>query len=58
MAVQFESEIGRYRHVGKLAKDSEVIIAELEERLKRAESELASSGVLRDGLRVDKHKVR
>ena len=57
MTHQLESEVGHYRHVDKQARKSEVIIAELEDRLRKAESELAAGGVLRDGMRIDKHNV-
>ena len=57
MSNQLEQELGIHRDIGQRLKRYEVDNADLAERCRIAEGELAAGDVLRDGFKFDKEKV-
>ncbi len=55
---QLEQELSIHRDMAQRAKRFEVGAADMAERLRIAEGELAAGSVLRDGFKFDKEKVR
>ena len=58
LTTQLEKQYNVHRSGDQRLKQAEDGIFEMQERLKRAESELASADMLRDSLRADKERVR
>ena len=55
---QLDAQYELHRTVDRKAKHSEAQLLDLEDRLRRAEGELCAGDVLRDGMRMDKDRVR
>ena len=57
LSEQLAGQMDVARGADRKAKQALVDMCEVEEQLRRRESELAAGDVLRDGLRVDKERV-
>lgn len=54
---QLDGQFELQRTADRKAKQAEVQLLDMEDRLRRAESELCAGDVLRDGMRSDKGRV-
>lgn len=57
LAKQLEEQAHLHKTAVQRARKSEEEVDKLKDRLKGAEGELAATDILKDGLKVDKHRV-